>query len=47
MFNGKSKHVSMFSSTESLKKDFFFLVQNMEQSYYVLMPSVYINDPVL
>lgn len=23
MFNGKSKHVSMFSSTESLKKDFF------------------------
>lgn len=46
MFNGKSKHVSMFSSTESLKKD-FFLVQNMEQSYYVLMPSVYINDPVL
>lgn len=44
MFNGKSKHVSMFSSRESLKRD--FLVQNMEQSYYVLMPSVYVDDPV-
>lgn len=37
----------MFSSTESLKKDFFFLVQTMEQSYHVLMISVYINYPVL
>lgn len=36
----------MFSSTESLKKD-FFLVQNMEWSYYVSMPSVYKNHPVV
>lgn len=36
----------MFSSTESLKKD-FFLVQTTEWSYYVSMPSVYINYPVL
>lgn len=36
----------MFPSTESLKKD-FFLVQTMERSYYVLMPSVFINYPAL
>lgn len=46
MCNGKNKHVSMFSSRESLKA--FFKVENMEQNYfsmsqYVLMPSVCIN----
>lgn len=31
MRNGKNKHVSMFSSAESLNA---FLVKNMEQNYF-------------